>query len=442
MTLNNEPAANSRLTLTAPKAAETIEHPTIFDELNQDCLDALLDWLPLKSLCSFSKTCKSLQKTCKHYFARKYQSQELTVGDEFVFDAQRWECFRDVVLELRLYDSNIRAFAFAGSAANTQLRGIALDRTFKEENDITNKHIDEIKSVLKNVKTVRAVDCAFSDGSAEYLLGNCPSIEDLAFTVSKNHMKNRLHLRKYPTLRNIEIHFHSKANVVKAIKSIREENLHLDELVLMFRKEHSDVMVSVFDELHSMHFDGHFKRLYLMFEKKSMVAEHIDRITTVRGLEGLTCSYTINTCVDNTFADICKLQNIKFLNINWLLGDAVHIAQELQQLLELEVSVISIDAIVSFVRFSSKLGRFHIEQIRANNNQCKINFDAMALNKERIKLVYARKLVIYIPEDKFIKLKWSSVEMNSQLVEIKREESCIPWKRNDTNVEKGTTNHK
>lgn len=405
---------------------------TIFDELNSDCMDALLNWLPLNRLCLLSKTCKGLQSTCKKYFARNYQSEEFTVGDEFVFEEQHWDCFGDVVQNLRLYDSNLDDYAFAASNANGKLRAIAFDRTFKDENDISRDHIDKIVNLLENVKTVRAVDCNFSDGNNDYLLEKCKHIEDFAFTAPKKFTKSRFQFRKYPTLRNIEVHFHSKANVMEAIKAIRDENSNLDELVLLFCKEHSSSMEFVFMELDSMFAAGFFKRLFLMFDNKSMVAEHIDRLTKVGGLHGLTCSYTINGTITMDqchMADITKLQNLKFLNINWLLGNADEIAKELQQLEELEVSTITVDAITSFVRYSGKLMKFHIEQIRINK-EFKMKFDASDLNKERMKLDYARKLVIFIPEDKFIKLKWAKVNMDSLLVEIKREESYIPQKRN------------
>lgn len=383
----------------------------------------------MDSVCSFSKTCKSLQKICKNYFRRKYQSQEFTIGDEFVFDKRDWDCFGDVVLNLRLYDSTIDDFAFAGSNANRKLREIAFDRTFKEENEISHEHIDQIQNLLENVKTVRAVDCDFNDGDTNYLLEKCNKIEDFAFKIPKNLAKDQLHFLKNPTLRNIEVHFHSKANVVEALKIIKEENSNLDELVLLFSKEHNFAMESVFNELNAMYDNGFFKRLYLMFDNKSMVTEHIDRLTTMRGLEGLSCSYTISRSID--MADIAKLQNLKFLNINWLLDNADQIAKELQQLDTLEISVASIDAIVSFVRFCGKLTRFHLEQIR-ENKELKSKFDALILNRERMKLEYARKLMIYIPEKKFIKLKWASVNMDSMLVEFNREESCIPLKKSNT----------
>lgn len=40
----------------------------------------------------------------------------------------------------------------------------------------------------------------------------------------------------------------------------------------------------------------------------------------------------------------------------------------------------------------------------------------------------AKKLNIYIPEEMFIKMKWSSVAMKSKFVEIKRGESYIQKK--------------
>lgn len=331
---------------------------------------------------------------------------------------------------LCLYDSTLDDFAYAGSNVNRNLREIEFLRTFKQENQITHMHIDKIQNLLENVKTIGAVNCEFADKNTAYLLSKCKKIESLAFSVSKHPVKSQISLRPYPTLRNLEIHFDSKANVLEAFECIIEENPHLDELVLSFQKEHERFMAEVFDELDAMYTRGIYKRLYLMFDKKSMVAEHINRLTTMQGLFGLSCSYTISI-IDDHMADIAKLQNLRFLNINWILDCADEIAKELQQLIELDVSVITIDAILSFVRFSGNLVTFHIEQIRAFE-EFKTKFDAVALDAERNKLDYARKLMIYIPEKKFMQLKWSSVNVDSRLVKFKREESMPPKREDDT----------
>lgn len=407
------------------------EEPTIFDEiLNPDCMNELLDWLPLNSLCALSQTCRSLQRTVRTYFKWKYPSAVFELGDEFVFNAQHVKCFGDNVQAVTLYDSSIVDFDFAGSNINPNLRDLAFEKTYKlKENCITKEHIETIKPILHSVKTVSVVECNLVEGCVEYLLDCCTKIEDISFRIGKNMRKNWFQLEKYPTIRNVGINFCAKANVVRdAINTIKEQTVQLDELVLAFYKEHDHLLDFVFKELDAMYERKFFKRLYLGFEKKSMVSEHIDRIAKLQGLIGLSCSYTINTSLDNHIADIAKLQNLKFLNINWLLENADVVAQQLQQLIEIEMKVASIDAIVSFVRYSTMLSRFHIEQVRMNKDKC-TKFNAFTLNKRRSMLEYARKLTIYIPEEKFIKLKWAMVAMDSNLVEITREESCIPLKK-------------
>lgn len=410
---------------TAEADTEQEYESTIFDGLNIDCMNELLDWLPLNSLCAFSQTCKRIQQTVKNYFRWKYPSEEFDVGDEFVFDEQHLKCFGNDVQKLLLFDSSIADYKFAASNINRNLREIQFDRTFKQENRITKEHIHSIRPILENVKTVSIVNSSFTEGSPEYLLECCKKIENFSFEVGKDPRKNRFQFQKYPTIRNIEMHFHVKANVTEAITALKEQNLQLDELVLLFCKEHANAMETVFNILDAMYEQKCYKHLFVMFEKKSMVSDNINRIASLQGLAGLACSYTINASLDNHLNDIARLQNIKYLNINWLLENCDQFAKDLQQLIELETSVISMDAIVSFVRYSVMLSRFHIDQIRANkeNNS---KFDAFTLNKRRSMLEYARKLTIYVPEKRFIKLKWSSVTMNSDLVEIKREESCIP----------------
>lgn len=395
--------------------------PTIFDTLNPDCLHEILDWLALNSLCALAKTCKSLRKTTREYFQLKYRSVEFTVGDEFVFNAEHVECFGDIVPELCLYDSSIDEFAFAGSHINRNVREISFEQTFKGENQITKTHIDAIEPILQNVKTVGAFECDLQQGCPEYLLEKCQNLHDFAFKVHKNLRNINLQFKNYSKLRNILVHFDGKTNVIKAIEILKEQHLQLDELVLSFQKEHSISMGKILDELESMQAVAFFKRLYLSFDTKATVTEHIDRLASMAGLEGVLFGYTINSTIDTHIADVAKLQQLKYLNINLLLGNADEIAEKLQELIEVEFSTASIDAIASFVRYSSKLMKLHVDKIRENKV-----VDVFVFNELRSKLQYARKLDIYIPEKIFIKLKWSSVPMKSDLVEIKREESCIP----------------
>ncbi|XP_031620423.1 uncharacterized protein LOC116338965 [Contarinia nasturtii] len=395
---------------------------TIFDKLNSDCMDEMLDWLDLDSLCALSRTCKSLQKFTKNYFQWKYISQEFTVGDEFVYNPKYVNCFGDDVQILRFFDSSLDDFKFAGSNINLCLREIEFNQTYKLENLITKKHIDHMKDVLENVKVLRAVDCDFSKGCAKYLLDCSKNVENFAFKIHKNVQKYKIEFQRYPSMKNIEIHFDSKVKVTEVMNMLKEQIGHvfLDELVLLFCKEHDPSMV--FTELNMMYNKQFYKHLYLMFKKKSMVSEHIDQIASVKGLKGLTFLYTINISTDIHLTDITKLQNIKYLYLNSLLCRVDQIAQSLHQLEEMEISVTSITAIISFVRYSANLTKLHIVQVRANNEQ----FNWSILEKQRIMLKNAKKLVIYMPEKKFLELKWSSPKVSSVLVEFKREESYRP----------------
>lgn len=392
----------------------------------------MLDWLPLDSLCTLVKTCKSLRNATKEYFQRKYRSQEFTVGDDIVFEAEHMECFGADVPELCIYDSSIDEFVFAGSNINRNVREISFDQTFKSDNKLTKAHIDAIEAILENVKTVCVSGRDLESGCVEYLLDKCTNLQDFTFKVHKNLRNINLQFHKYSKLRNIAIVFDEKANAIAAIKLLKEQHLQLNELILILQKEHSISMGRMLDELESMQKSAFFKQLYLSFDTKATLTEHIDRLASMTYLEGVICGYTIDSIksIDNHIDDIAKLQQLKYLNINWVLGNVDGIAENLQELTEVVISTASIDAILSFVRYSSKLKELHVEQIRANK-EIRIKFNAYTLNVERSKLLWARKLDIFIPEKTFIKYKWSSVQMKSDLVEIKREQSCIPKKERE-----------
>lgn len=399
---------------------------TIFDTLNRDCFYEILDWLDANALCSLSKTCKRLQIIVKIYFITKYQSLAIDIGDEDESNPMHLKCFGDVVQHLQLSGASIEHFQLASFQVNKKLRELSFNRTTadKKEDHITKNHINSIKDILQSVKTVCATSCIFEKRSAEYLLEKCECIENFGFTMRKDS-KDNFHFQRIPNLRNLEICFDSKVNVFESMKIIKKKGLHLNELVLAFAQEHNDQLKLIFDELESLHRKNVFKRLYLNFEKKSMLTEHVSRISSMQFLEGIICGYKIDLNVEDHLSDIAKFKHIRYLCINHLLVDADVIAKQLHQLVEVKIDGATIEAITSFVRHSVNLMKFFNKHIRGNPK-----LSAVAMSKQRASMKYdIKRLIIFIPEEKFIKLKWSLCPMIGDLVEIRREESNIPQNR-------------
>lgn len=407
---------------------ENDEHyeKTIFNTLiDHNCLDKTLDWLDVNSLCSLSKTCKSLRETVKEYFKSKYPSLAIDIGDEDESNPMHLECFGDVVQHLQLSGASVEDFQLASFQVNKNLRELSFNRTTadKKEDHITKDHINAIKDILQNVKTVCATSCIFEKRSAEYLLDQCKCIEDFGFAILKDSKEN-FQFQKIVSLRNLEICFDSKVNVIESMKIINKKDLHLNQLVLAFAQEHNDHLKYIFDELESLHQKGLFRKLYLNFEKKSMLNEHISRLSSMQFLEGIICAYKIDHNMEDHLLDIAKLQDIRYLCINHLLVDADTIAKQLNQLVEVKIDGATIEAITSFVRYSANLIKLFNKHIRGSP---KLN--AKTLSKQRASMKYNIKyLIIFIPEEKFLKLKWSLCPMIGDLVEIRREESNIPQK--------------
>lgn len=427
-----QPSSNGQWNETEQKYA-----PTLFDQLNAKGLRRIityeiLDWLDINSLCAFSKTCKSFQQTAKDYFDFKYPSLAIDIGDEDESKPLHFACFGNVVQHLQLSGASLDEFTFAAANVNPNLRELSFNRTNedKKEDHIGKKHIDGIKGILENVKTICGTSSIFEKGCIEYLLMNCKRIDSFGFAARKN-TTYRFEFRKVPTLKTIEIAFEAKAKVIETLKMLQKKRLQLDELVLSFSNEHSDSMNDIFNVLDAMYENGIFKCLYLNFDKKSLIADHINRLAKVKGLVGIVCAYRINNDIDTHLLDLAMLNNIKYLAIHWMFTDSTVIAQQMQELIELKVTETTIEAILPFARYAAKLGYFHIKHIQGN----KI-LKANILNVERGKLMgylkgkpLARKLNICIPEKIYIKMKWSSIAMKCDFVEITREESYVPKKR-------------
>lgn len=307
------------------------------------------------------------------------------------------------------------------------MREIEFDRSYKDNNEIGREQIDSIKDLLQNVKVVRAINCDFFDGCGDYLIDCCKNVKSVAIKIHKNLQKNRFHLQRHSNIKNIEINFDRNANVAEAMSMLKmyAGRIFFDELVLIFLREHYIYLSKALSDLNEMYDKQFYKQLYLSFESRTMLSKQTERIATVKGLEGVTCAYTLRCEGDIHLSDIAKLQNIKYLYLNWLLCSADGIAQSLEQLEEAGFSYSSIDAIISFARYSRKLTKLHLDTIRSYHER-NIKFNTSILQKERLQLECARKLFIYLPEKKFLNLKWSGAGQTEELIEIKREESYMP----------------
>lgn len=405
--------------------------PTLFDQLMSsglpDVVYDILDWLDINSLCAFSKTCKSLWQIAKAHFALKYPSLAIDIGDEDESRPEHFECFGDVVQHLQLSGASFEDFTFGAANVNPNLRELSFNRTNedKKEDHIGKKHIDSIQRALMNVKDVCATSCIFEKGAIEYLFMNCKRMESFGFAARKD-ITYRFQFHKVSTLKTIDIAFEAKAKVMEILQTLQTKRVQLDELVLSFLGEHSGLMNDIFNLLDAMFDNGIFMKLYLNFDKKSMIAENVNRLTTVKGLVGVICAYRINNDVASHTIDLAMLYNLKYLAIHWMFTDSTIIAKQLTELVEIKMTEATIEAIVAFVRYAPKLAHFHIKHIKGNRM---LNANILSNERGRGTFLIGTKLKIYIPERIYIKMKWSSIATNSDFVEIKREESYVPKKR-------------
>lgn len=411
--------------------------PTFFDQLHsrnlEHVIDDILDWLDIDSLCAFSRTCKSFEQTAKSYFHIKYPSLAIDIGDEDESRPIHFRCFGDVLQHLQLSGASLDDFQFAAARVNKNLRELSFNRTNsdKKEDHIGKEYIDSISNVLENVKTVCATSCIFEKGGVEYLLANCKRIDDFGFAARKN-ATYRFQFQKVPTLKTLDVGFEAKAHVLELLQYLQKKRVRLDELVLSFQNDHSDIMKDVFNLLDLMYENGVFKKLYLNFDAKSLLASHAHRLVKVKGLVGIICAYRISTDMADHLLNLAILyDNIKYLAIHWMFVDSTIIAQRLTHLVELKFTEATMEAILPFVRYSRQLGHFHVEHVQGNRM-----LNAAHLNSKRAPLMdkledglMAKHLKIYIPEKIYVKMKWSSIATKSDFVEIKREESYVPKKR-------------
>lgn len=368
-----------------------------------------------------------MQQIAKAHFNIKYPSLAIDIGDEDESKPLHFECFGDVVQHLQLSGASLDDFNAAAAHVNPNIRELSFNRinADKKEDHITKKHIDSIQSALANVKDVCSTNSIFEKGAAEYLLLKCKCIDSYGF-VARKDTTYRFQFNKNPTLKTIDIAFEAKAKVIEILQTLQKKRLRLDDLVLSFLHEHATMMDEIFNLLDGMYDHQIFKKLYLNFEKKSMIADQVNRLTSVKGLIGVICSYRINNEIAGHTLDLAMLYNLKYLGIHWMFADSSIIARQLTELVELNVTETTIEAILPFVRYAANLRHFHIKYIQGNRM-----LNASVLSNERSNGTFrlGKKLKIYIPEKIYIKMKWTPIATASEFVEIRREESYIVKKR-------------
>lgn len=409
----------------------SVKSSTQFMDLNDYCIDEICKWLPLKSLASFGSTCTRLNSIASGYFRRQHSANYIVIsssqGKIYLSPDQPYvHCFSNAFKIIMIHGNDLNLFHFiANKFKDKTLTKVSLFGG----NDLTENHAQIISEILSRAKTIELIRCS-TVGSLYDILKYCSNMKTLVLkciTECKQHGQiNQWLLQKYASLKHLHCermapiqlnHFIQQNSTVDSvygneflIEQILKDNIKLNSMVLKLELNRFHGMIfqnlQRIDEqtCRTLYLIGNFVNLHPTF-------------SILRNVGGVS-SDRINV---NTLSIL--FPNLKLLKtgINSMV-QAKNIAIQLNNLEEVYIDVKHIDYILPFVRYATKLKKIYINNTTLIKNKiklCQIN-----LHKERNKLEHAEKLVVYLMEEAYLKIEYTSKYSNS-LIHVKTIESHV-----------------
>lgn len=179
-------------------------------------------------------------------------------------------------------------------------------------------------------------------------------------------------------------------------------------------------MISICKLTNNLHQQGFYKQLHLHILRSSRISnDQLKHIWAFSSIEKLTL-----LGLPKNFP-VPIVESVKELNSDRILRPFSNIpkkmAMNLVNLERINMQRASSNDIWPFICFAPKLTQLRIYQSAFASDFDYCTF--VKLNEEREKLAGARKVVIYVEDDFFIKLKWSA-KLNFSLIKLKRIEWC------------------
>ncbi|XP_031635597.1 uncharacterized protein LOC116348668 [Contarinia nasturtii] len=443
-----------------------LSHPTpkIF-KLNIDCFDEIFEYLDVKDLHSFGQTCKRMNKVAGEYFKQNYYSScriqcerdgiymfyrdksgvqkfiEISGFNKFVTKMSITNDNFEYNYRLKYLKSHINEFE---SIKYINLRRLGID----------NKLFEHLRQLLPQLEVVQRDNCYMNGDIYDLIFKYCKNLREIHFQNSSvgirtNGELNWL-LQEYPKLQHFELtprdsyqieelrdFFVRNPNVQRFSTSVDflwdnrdillNSKAKLDILELegispytlsrLYKRQTSENIVELLNRLHEQ---GFYKRLHIY-------SSHIDEriCTSLASFKGLEFLYIRE--LDEIYY-LAQLTNLRELMIWGGLRDPKDMEILANTLIKLERLYIDnckcIDEFMPFIRRSPQLNRIKIIPPYGLIGEA---LNLAMLNKERAKLVGARKIIIYTRDDVFLATKWTTRngDTNLRFIEMKRLDSIV-----------------
>lgn len=448
-------------------------HPHIFN-LTTDCCDEIFEYLSLKDLHAFGQTCRAMQKVAGEYFRRNYSAAAKYSGNDGIYTAYSDDKgvnnenvltsgFNRYITYISHYYDKLRPLQYIQSHSN---EFESINHIYLVCVIINEARVNSLLHLLPKLETLQIRNSSVEGHLYDVLLKHCALkrlfVQDSDLGIFRlldggwaARIENHWLRQEYPTLQSLELipkytlkidefneFFDRNPNVRtfstsslclwKNRRELLKSNAKLDllevkeinETEIFDDDENDDEMTmrafcKLLNQLHERNF---YKRLN--FYTQSCNEETSGHLTSLGHcieklcIKNFTRSYSLP-----------QLINLKELAIHDGANatDMETLANSLTKLQRLHINKASVDDIRPFIRQSTKL-----RQIRAiPKDETHFNggiLQLLTLNREREKLSEARKITIFVPDNIYLRTKWTVNfgDTNLNLIEMKRCDA-IEW---------------
>ncbi|XP_055316496.1 uncharacterized protein LOC129576061 [Sitodiplosis mosellana] len=421
--------------------------PKIF-KLDIDCLDELFEYLSLQDLDSFAKTCKAMHKVAGEYFKRNYSGARIHIKENAAPEligiggrrSHKSSTFNQFVpnINFKGCPESLKHYTFEPSDFG------AINRLILEGKLLTEQMIDTLNVIFPKLETIQIIVSDIYVDIYDTILKRCSNLkcfelyrlryeprhefpEPESWMCHKYPQLEYLCLFPIPTIDNLMLIFQNNPNIHSFLITAEYIWEHQHELI-NFKVQLDLLKVIMLRNISSAPF---FKLLNQLYEQKCYKRLHI--IVTASDNQ-----VTADDSFSAGFASLCGLEQLDFKNGNdlLLLSDLPNlkelivygennsfepklIPKKFPNLQRLYIHIANDEHILSIIQGLPKL---QMLELNYDLDKKMTILKLPALNTERQKVANAQKVTICVPDEVFLRMKWScgNGDTNLQMIEMKR----------------------
>lgn len=333
-------------------------------DLNDDCLDSIINLCEIETIVAVSKVCKRLNSlVTRNHFPRQSKFKCTIRSNECEEKVREiLDCIGKYLVELSICQTSevFLFYAFLGTSIGDRIRKLTIGAPF-----ISEASFQAIEPILGRIEEfILRISNTILDDDDLMLQSRCPNLRrlhiqwDTSFTRNTANWPHLVELslgdndyidndtmvefmQNNPQLRKLKI---GAYNCELQLHDIAMHLTNLEQLVLF--QNYSDLSAESILDLQPL---IHLKRLILRNIVASDFESIVNNVTKLNGLIDLQLQAQFDQCTDDEYF-VPKHQNI------------VSIALEMPQLqvFGISFSQLSVETIVEFLRFADNLREMHI----------------------------------------------------------------------------------